>query len=56
VAKGRDLNNSLSTGYFHARLTEASGDRGKALSLYRALNVEFSPFKEQIQAGIARCR
>jgi Tfp pilus assembly protein PilF len=56
VAKGRDMSEPNAAGYFHARLTEASGDRSKALSLYRALNAEFSPLKRQIQAGIARCQ
>jgi Tfp pilus assembly protein PilF len=56
VAKGRDLNNSNAAGYFHARLTEASGDRARALSLYRSFKTEYSPFKERIQAGIARCQ
>jgi hypothetical protein len=56
VAKGRDLSEANAAGYFHARLTEASGDRAKALSLYRSFKTEFSPFKAQIQAGIARCQ
>ena len=56
VAKGRDLSEPNAAGYFHARLTEASGDRAAALSLYRSFKVEFSQFKEPIQAGIARCQ
>ena len=56
VVKGRDLSDGGAAGFFHARLTEASGDRAKALSLYRALKAEFSLFEDQIKAGIARCQ
>ena len=56
VAEGRDLSDAGAAGYFHARLTEASGDHAKALALYRAIKADFSPFKAQIQAGIARCQ
>ena len=56
VAKGRDLSEPNVAGYFYARLTEASGDRVRALSLYRSFKTEYSPFKERIQAGIARCQ
>ena len=56
VAQNRRLNDSAAGGYFHARLTEATGDRGKALSLYQTINAEYSLFKKQIEAGIARCQ
>ena len=56
VARDRDLNASVPGSYFQARLTEASGDRARALALYRAIKTDYSPFKTQIQAGIARCQ
>jgi len=55
-SRRRDLSEPNAAGYFHARLTEASGDRVGALSLYRSFKTEFSPFEELIQAGIARCQ
>jgi hypothetical protein len=55
VAQNRRLNDSGPGAYFHARLTEAAGDQSKALSLYHSINKELSLFKNQIEAGIARC-
>jgi hypothetical protein len=55
VAQNRRLNDSGPGAYFHARLTEATGDQNKALALYHASNAEFSLFRNQIEAGIARC-
>lgn len=55
VAKGRDLRSAGAVGYFHARLTEATGDKARALALYKSIK-PFSSFKPQIEQGIARCQ
>ena len=55
VAEDRDLSDAGAAGYFHARLTEATGDKTKALTLYRSIK-PYSSYKSQIQEGIARCQ
>jgi hypothetical protein len=56
VAQDRSLNDSAAGAYFHARLTEATGDRVKALSLYRAIKAEYSLFRKHIETGVVRCQ
>lgn len=55
VVEGWDLNKAGAVSYFHARLTEATGDKTKALALYRSIS-PYSSFKSQIEQGIARCQ
>jgi hypothetical protein len=55
VAGSRDWSGAGAAGYFHARLTEATGDKTKALTLYRSIK-PYSSYESQIEEGIARCQ
>ena len=53
----RDLkDDSLHRRFFVARLTEATGDLSKALSLYRSLRAERYTLKQEVEQGIKRCQ
>jgi hypothetical protein len=49
------LDKSLVGTFWQARLTEATGDRQKALQLYQGIEAEQSVFEDEIQEGIKRC-
>ena len=55
LTEGSDTT-SAAHGYFLARLTEATGDFSKAMSLYRELLARRSSYEQRIKAGLARCK
>ncbi len=56
LTDGMDMNQSADRGFFLARLTEAAGDCPKAMALYRQLLAQDTSHKDQIQAGLVRCK
>jgi HEAT repeat protein/Tfp pilus assembly protein PilF len=56
LTEGTGTENTIAREFFLAQLTEAAGDRAKALSLYRALRAEPTAFDKQIKEGIERTK